>query len=131
MDGFWKGAAGILMAVILVLAVEKQERPIALMLTMAVCVMTAITALSILEPVLELLAGLEAMAQLPSGGVDVLIKTAGIGMVTEILGMICQDSGNASLARMVQLLGTAVILYLAIPVVESLMELLQHILGGV
>lgn len=130
MDGFWKAAAGILMAVILVLAVEKQERPIALMLTMAVCVMTAVTALSILEPVLDLLAHLEAMAQLPTGGLDVLIKTAGIGMVTEILGMICQDSGNASLARMVQLLGTAVILFLAIPVVESLMELLGHILGG-
>ena len=43
---FWKAAAGILTAVVLVLAVGKQEKDLALMLTMAVCVMAVGAALS-------------------------------------------------------------------------------------
>lgn len=45
--------------------------------------------------------------------------------------MVCTDAGNASLGKAVQLLGTAVILWLSLPLFKALVELLQSILGEV
>lgn len=116
------------MAVVLVLAVEKQEKDLALMLTMAVCAMAAATAFSFLEPVISFLYRLEALGDLQGGVLETLLKIVGIGLVTEITGMICQDSGNSSLARGMELLGCAVVLFLSLPILETLLDLIQRIL---
>ena len=121
---FWKAAAGILTAVVLVLAVGKQEKDLALMLTMAVCVMAVGAALSFLEPVISFLYRLEELGDLQSGVLE-------IGLVSEIAEMICKDSGNASLAKGMELLGSAVILSLSLPILETFLDLIQRILGEI
>lgn len=129
MDMFWKTAAGVLIAAVLVLAVGKQEKDLALLLTMAVCTMTAIAAFYFLEPVISFLYRLEELGDLQTGILSTLLKIAGIGLVCEIAGTICQDSGNASLAKGIGFLGTAVILSLSVPVLQTLLDLIQDILG--
>lgn len=129
MDGFWKAAAIALLTVILGLAVGKQERDISLLLTMTACCIAATIAVSYLKPVLELLWELENMAQLQSGILGILLKAVGIAFVAELAGMICQDAGNASLGKTLQILGSAVILYLSIPVFNTLLTLIREILG--
>jgi len=126
---FWKTTAGILIAVIFILALGKQEKDIALMLSILVCVMTAAAGFSFLEPVLEFLYRLEQLGNLNTGVLKNLLKIVGIGLVTEITEMILTDSGNTSLAKGMQLLGSAVILFLSLPILETLLELLQRILG--
>lgn len=128
---FWKAAAWILTAVVLVLAVGKQEKDLALMLTMAVCVMAVGAALSFLEPVISFLYRLEELGDLQSGVLEILLKIVGIGLVSEIAEMICKDSGNASLARGMELLGSAVILSLSLPILETFLDLIQRILGEI
>ena len=128
---FWKAAAGILTAVVLVLAVGKQEKDLALMLTMAVCVMAVGAALSFLEPVISFLYRLEELGDLQSGVLEILLKIVGIGLVSEIAEMICKDSGNASLAKGMELLGSAVILSLSLPIFETFLDLIQRILGEI
>ena len=61
MTEFWKAAAMILIAVVLGLAVGKREKDISVLLTMAVCCMTAMIAVSYLEPVLDFLWELESV----------------------------------------------------------------------
>ena len=128
---FWKGAAGLFIAAVLVITVGRQEKDIALLLAMAACVMVVTAGLSILEPVLSLLHRLEELGNLQSGVLNTLLKITGIGLVTQTGGMILSDSGNTSLARGLQLLGTSVILYLSVPVLETLMDLIQHVLGEI
>lgn len=128
---FWKGAAGLFIAAVLVITVGRQEKDIALLLAMAACVMVVTAGLSILEPVLSLLHRLEELGNLQSGVLNILLKITGIGLVTQTGGMILSDSGNTSLARGLQLLGTSVILYLSVPVLETLMDLIQHVLGEI
>lgn len=127
---FWKTTAGVLVAVVLVLAVGKQERDLALLLTMAACILAVTAGFSILEPVLDFLYRLEKLGDLQSGVLGILLKITGIGLVGEITEMICRDSGNASLARGMQLLVTAVILSQSLPILETVLELIQTILGG-
>lgn len=128
MELYWKTTAGLMITAVLVLTLGRQEKDISLLLGMAACVMAVIAGLSFLEPVLQLLWQLEEMGDLQTGVMNILLKITGIGLVTEIGGMVLSDSGNTSLSRGLQLMGTAVILYLSVPVFETLMELIRRIL---
>lgn len=129
MDLFWKTTAATLIAVIMGLAVGKQEKDLSILLTMTVCCMGAAAAVTFLGPVRDLLWELEAMAQLKDGILGVLLKCTGIALVAELAGLICSDAGNGSLGKMLQILGSAVILYLSIPVITTLLTLVREILG--
>jgi len=129
MEIFWKSAAGILLTVVLILTVGKQEKDQAMILSMIVCCMASMAALSILKPVLSFLYLLEESANLSSDIMKILLKVLGIGLVSEISSMICQDAGSASLGRVLQFLGSAVILCLSVPVFEEMLALIRQILG--
>jgi len=129
MEIFWKSAAGILLTVVLILTVGKQDKDQAMILSMIVCCMASMAALSILKPVLSFLYLLEESANLSSDIMKILLKVLGIGLVSEISSMICQDAGSASLGRVLQFLGSAVILCLSVPVFEEMLALIRQILG--
>lgn len=61
MELFFKGAAGILLAAVLELALKKQEKDVSTALTAAVIAMAAAIILRLLEPVLGLLDRLQAV----------------------------------------------------------------------
>ena len=125
---YWKTAAAVLLAVVLILTLRRQE--MGLLLGMAVCAMAALAAVEYLQPVTELLRSLEALGGLDGDLVAILLKAVGIGLLTEIGGMVCADSGNSSLGKALQLLGTAVILWMSIPLFTALLEMIQEIMGG-
>lgn len=129
MDVFWKATAAALLAVILILAVGKQEKDIAVVLSMAACCLVGIAAMSYLKPVFALLSELGTAGQLQDGMLGILLKAVGIALVSEIAGLLCSDAGNGSLGKLLQLLGSAVILYLSIPVFQGMLDLIREILG--
>lgn len=129
MTEFWKAAAMILIAVVLGLAVGKREKDISVLLTMAVCCMTAMIAVSYLEPVLDFLWELESVGNTQKGFLGILLKAVGIALIAEVAGMICSDAGNGSLGKTLQMLGSVVILYLSIPIYNALLTLIREILG--
>lgn len=126
---FWKAAAAVLITVVLQLALASQRKEIGILLTITVCCMVCMIAITYLEPVLEFLRELEALGDLHSDMLGILIKAAGIGLVSETAGMICTDAGNSSLGKTVQFLGSTVILCLSLPMLRSLLDLLQKMLG--
>ena len=123
---FWKGFAA---ALVLVLAVGKQEKDVALLLTMAVTIMASLAAFTYLEPVLDFLYRLEQLGDLQSGVLGLLLKITGVSIVTELTTMLCRDSGNGALAQGMQLLGGAVILSLSLPILETMLDLIQMMMG--
>ena len=128
---FWKAAAGALITVILGLVLGKQSKDLGLILTMAACSMVCILALTYLEPVLEFLRELEAFSDLQNDMLGILLKAAGIGLVSEIAALICTDGGNASLGKALQMLGMGVILCLSLPIMRTMLELISKILREV
>ncbi len=128
MEGFWKGAAAVVIAVILGLSMGKGVFP--LLVTLAASGMVAAAAMGFLEPVLELMYELERMADLPAQLLEPLLQAVGIALASEVVGKLCTDAGNASLGKSIELLGHAAVLYLSIPLVRTLMTLIRDILGG-
>ena len=129
MELYFKGAAGILLAAVLGLALQKQEKDLSAVLTAAVIAMAAVLMLRLLEPVTELLRQLEQVGNLRSDALELLLKAAGIGLTAEVAGLVCADAGNAALAKMLRLLGTAAILCLSVPMFTALMECITDMVG--
>lgn len=129
MELYFKGAAGILLAAVLGLALQKQEKDLSAVLTAAVIAMAAVLMLRLLEPVLELLRQLEQVGNLRSDALELLLKAAGIGLTAEVAGLVCADAGNAALAKMLRLLGKAAILCLSVPMFTALLECITEMVG--
>ena len=129
MELYFKGAAGILLAAVLGLALQKQEKDLSAVLTAAVIAMAAVLMLRLLEPVLELLRQLEQVGNLRSDALELLLKAVGIGLTAEVAGLVCADAGNAALAKMLRLLGTAAILCLSVPMFMALLECITEMVG--
>ena len=131
MEGFFQAAAAALLALVLILTLQGQNPPGAMLLSAAVCVMLLLVGISYLSPIMDLIRTLEELGNLQNGMVESLLKITGISVITEIAAMVCTDGGNSSLGKALKLTGTATILWLAIPVFEALMDLVQRILEGV
>lgn len=129
MELYWKTIGAVLTVLILGMQLSKQEQAFSVLLTIAVCCMGAAAAVSFLEPVLTLLRELEAVARLEEGILGILLKCTGIAVVTEMAALICRDGASGALGKMIQLLGSAVIAYLSIPVVTMLLGLVRGLLG--
>lgn len=129
MDIFLKTVAIILVTVILTLFLGKWEKDMALILSIAACCIAAAAALSYLKPIVSLLTDLESIGNLQNGMLGILIKAVGITLTAEIASTICADAGNGSLAKVVQLLGSGTVLYLAIPIFRSVLNVLTEIIG--
>lgn len=126
-----KAAAGALIAAILGLILQKQGKEYALILVLAVSAMGACLALSYIKPVLTFLERLQYLAKLDQEVLEILLKVVGIGLISEICGTICTDMGNAALGKMLQLLSATMILWLSLPILEQVMDLVMEVLEGV
>lgn len=130
MTEFLQAAGAVMITVVLVLALSKQGKETAVLLVIAVCCMLSAASVRYLEPVLTFLNHLEVLGDLNGDMLGILLKIVGIGLVSEIAAVVCADAGNASLGKMLQLLGNAVMLWLSIPVFNALLELIQRIMEG-
>lgn len=128
MTAFLQACGAVLLAVILILA-QGDNRQWVTVLTLVACCMVMAVAMGYLRPVMDFLRQLEAFGNLDSTMVEALLKIAGIGLLSEISSLICADAGNAVLGKTVQLLGTAVMLWLSVPLLTAMLELLRRILG--
>lgn len=126
---FLQVCGAVLLALILVLTLKSNSKESGTILAIAVCCMTALAALHYLQPVISFLHMLKELSGLDGDMVAILLKTTGIGIVAEIANLVCKDAGNESMGKSLQLLGSAVILYLSIPLFTALIDLLQKVLG--
>ena len=131
MEQFVQAAAGVLLTVILGLTLNKHGKETGLLLTILVCCMVGAIAIHYLEPVVDLMDQLQKSAELDSDMLVILLKVVGIGFISEIAGLVCSDAGNGALGKTLQMLASAVILWMAIPLFERLLELVTTILGEI
>lgn len=131
MGAFLQAAAAVLIALILTQLLSSRDKSYASMLSMAVCAMILLLGINYLAPVVDFLRELENIGNLHGDMVKILLKVAGIGILTEISALLCTDSGNASLAQSLRILSSGVILWLSLPVFRALLDLIQRILEGI
>ncbi len=131
MEQFIQAVAIVLIGVILWLFLSGHGKEYALLLSLGVCCLVSVVAIRFLQPVMELVVQLQDIGNLDSEWVSVLLKTVGIGLITELAALLCTDAGNASMGKTVQILGSATVLWLSVPLMNSLLALISQILGEI
>lgn len=126
---FWKAAAIILITVILSAAIGKTEKDIALVLTVTACCVISILAVESLSDIVSFLWRICDLSGIQMPFMDMLLRITGVALVSELIGLIGIDSGNSSLGKTMDLLGTAVIMSMSVPLLESFFEIVQEILN--
>lgn len=130
MEKYFVAVAGILLTVILSLTLRKQNGELALLLSICGCVLVFGVAVSFLKPILEFLQNLRQIAALDNKMLAILLKVTGVAFLSEIVTTVCADAGNAALGKTLQLLASLVILYVSLPMMTALLELVEKILGA-
>ena len=82
-----------------------------------------------LEPVVELIHRLQELSGMNMEFLSVLLKSVGIGLLSEIAAMVCADAGETALGKAIGILATGAILWLSLPIMVALLDLVQKIVG--
>ena len=131
MEIFLKATAGILICAVFCLFLAKQGKDISLLLSILACAMAVIAAITFINPILSFISKLQVLAQWKNDMLKILLKAVGIGLLSEVTALICNDAGNAALGKSLQILATCAILWLSLPLITELVELLEKILGAI
>ena len=105
MDTLLQVAGLGLIAVLLGLVLKKGNGVLALLLTLAACA---------------------AMTKKDEAGNTVL----GIGLLTQLTASVCADAGESTVARLIELCGSVLGIYTALPLLEAVLSLLRTMLEG-
>lgn len=131
MADYLRWTAAVLIGLILSLVISKQSKDMSLLLTLAVCVLVCLGALEFLEPVAELLRELRRLGGLDSEAVSILMKASLIGLLSELMGLICADVGEGALGKALQILSNAAVLWLSIPLLRQLITMVGEVLAEI
>lgn len=131
MDTILKAIAGVLIALVVCIILAKDNKDFTVLVTITVCCMLAVVAIAYLTPVVQFFNRLESLGQLNPDLIGVILKAVGIALLGEITGNICADTGNGALGKTLQILSSAVILWMALPLFTSLIELVEKLMESV
>lgn len=128
MEQFFRAVALVLLAVVFVLILKNSSKGIGELLSLLVCCMVMMAAVSYLEPVIAFVETVQDLSGLDGDMLKILLKVVGISVTAEIAGLLCDDAGNSAMGKTLQILATAVILCLSLPMLTSLLRLIEGIL---
>lgn len=127
MDIFLKAVAAVLISTVICLVLSKQGKEFSGLLSVLVCCIVIIAAISYLKPVFDLIYRLSNLGQINDQMLRIILKAVGVALLAEVSELVCVDAGNATLGKSLQLLSTAVILWLSIPLLNELIDLIETI----
>lgn len=130
MNVFLRAIGGVLIALILWISLSKQNKDFSTLLSLVVCILIFVASATFLRPLMQFVKKIQQLGELDGDLVSVVLKSVGIGIISEICTLICKDAGNESLGKALQFLSTTVVLWISIPVFEKLLALLDNVLGS-
>lgn len=128
MTDILKIAAVAISASLCAAVVKKQVKELALVLAMAAGAVILTAALGALESVRELLDELAQLAGLEPAVLAPVVKTVGVAIITRVAVEVCKDAGEGGIAAFVEIAGSAVALYLALPLVRAVLSAITGLL---
>lgn len=118
------------MTVVLTSLLKKTSRELALLLSIAACVLISLILLQLARPVVDFFSKLRELAGLDKTLMTPMLKTVGIGLLTQLCATVCSDAGENAVANLIELCGGILALYVALPLLEAVIDLVQTMSGG-
>ncbi len=120
---------GIALLAVVLLSVLRQSRPeLAVLLSVAAGIIIFLRVAGYLRELVEVFAFLAAKAQINTVYLETVFRVMGVAYLTGFSAQICRDAGEGALALKLELAGKIIILFLAVPVMVAIMEMVLRIL---
>ncbi len=120
---------GVVTAVLVTL-IRRSNAELALLLSVAACVVMALVVIRLVEPIISFFGKLQALSGLDDELLTPLIKSVGIGIVTQLCAAFCTDAGENAVARLIELCGGVLAIYIALPLLEAVIDMIRTMMGG-
>lgn len=130
MQEFLQVAVIGVVTVVFAALLKRNSGELAILLTIGACVLMGVLIVRMTEPVLTFLGKLRNLAGLDTELMTPLLKTVGIGLLTQLAASVCTDAGESAIAKLIELCGGVLAIYLALPLLEAVIDLIQSMSGG-
>ncbi|PWK11500.1 stage III sporulation protein AD [Tumebacillus permanentifrigoris] len=117
-----------LTATMLIVVIKGKSPQIAFLLTVLVGVFIFIFLLDKIQLVISLLERLSVQAGVEMIFLQTILKIIGIAYIAEFAAQVAKDTGEGSIASKIELAGKILILVLALPIVQRVVETVLNLL---
>ena len=107
--------------------IKRSNKEYALLAAVGACVLILLSAIEQLEPAFAQIQGISVADGFRGDILPILIKTAGIAIVGQLVSRICKDAGESALSYSVELASKAAILVVSLPLFTRIFEYLEEI----
>ena len=130
MDVIFQVSALSVLAAVCCCILRPHVGSVAVSISIVAGVLILLVAFRFFKPIIEMLEQLRILSGLSGIIAAPLIKVVGIGILTQIAGSICDDAGERTLHQTVEIAGNVLSVYVSIPLLSAVLDLLEGILHG-
>jgi len=113
---------------VLALMLKKGAPELGLLLTIAATLLIVVIGMQIASTILAFADALSGAALLSPSLIQPVFQTVGIGILTKLAADVCKDAGQGAIAGAVELAGTLTAIYIALPLMQTVFELIGRLL---
>ena len=113
---------------VLGLILKRSSPEIGLILALAVALLVLGLGARVMGVILDFADTLQSAADLSPVLFGPVLQTVGIGILTRISSDVCKDAGQGAIASTVELAGTVAALYIALPLMQAVFQMIGGLL---
>ena len=110
--------------------IRERAGMMAVLLSLAACTVLLLTTLRFLSPVLDFADRLRSLSSLHASLLNPLLKITAMGILTQVAGSLCEDSGDRALGKTVNICGAIFSVYISLPLFQAVLDTIESLLGG-
>lgn len=118
------GIAGAMLSII----IKSYKPEFSIHIVLSTVLILFLLVISKLEIILDFFNSISAQANISKIYFPVIIKILGIAYISDFTAQICKDAGEGAIASKVEFAGKVIIMYLALPVFLSIIDLINKLL---
>ena len=122
-------AAAALIAAILSLILKQYKPEYSLFISISAGVLIFLSVLAVIRPIMDFINSLTEQTGLSGVYAEVLIKSLAVCYITQLAADCCTDAGESAIASKLQIAGRIAILLIALPMFQSLTELVTELIN--
>lgn len=130
MSTYLKVAVIAVTAALAAVTVKKTNPDFGMLVGICGCGAAAFLILELARPVIDFSADLVSVASMEDSLLSPLLKTVGVGLLTQISSAVCTDAGEAALAKLAELGGSILCVCVSLPLMSEVLKLIQEMIGG-
>ena len=112
-----------------VIIIVKQYRPeFAIYISIIAGILILMLSIQKMEGIITLIQSISEKSGVNGNFLSIILKITGIAILSEFAISICKDSGESAIASKVEIGSKVIIIWMSIPIISSLLELMVNIL---